>query len=127
MNIDIDTDELMILMSDMNIKDENNVYINEYEELMESYYTREMDADIDNVLMKTDVRYQRYLKNGYFNDNIELVKYMEDFLQLRIWFDKLQKFEMMKMIDNEIINILMKVETDECEYDNKLYDDFEMV
>jgi hypothetical protein len=121
-----DEDELMMLMNNMNLTQENNLYINEYEELMEAYYTRESDNDIENVLMKTDVRYQRYLKNGYFNDNNELVLYMENFLQLRCSVDKLQKFELMKMIDNEIINILVKVEINDYD-DIKVYEDFEMI
>lgn len=121
------SDELVMMMNDFSIKECENKYINEYEELLEAYYTREMDYDIDNILMKTDMRYQRYLKNGYFNDNVELVKYMEDFLQLRITIEKMQKFELMKTIDSEILNILMKVEIEEYDYNIKVYNDFEMI
>lgn len=100
----------------------------EYEELFEAYKCEETDANVNVIVHNARFRYQRML-----NSNMKLKKIASDLPELiKMFFEKpivKEQFELMKRIDDYIMNYLderyckVQSEPDELDPCDEEYDD----
>jgi hypothetical protein len=94
--------ELELAFSNIDVS-ENNEYTLLKESLSAKYKD---DESINKLLSDTRKRYIRYIKYVNFEENWRLEKEMFEFLRLDITKNKRIAFDLMKYIDNMIMDII---------------------